>query len=95
MPRVNDKGVIIDVITNVDVSTVSGVVFNVQKPDLTVVEWPARVFSSGDGRLRHTSSGTELDVAGEYIVNPFISFSTSKEFHTPAFRFYVTELYIP
>ncbi len=95
MPRLNDRGVIIDVITNVDVSTVSGVSFKITKPNLSTEVWVARVFSSGDGRLRHTSSGTELDQSGEYLVSPFISFTAAKEFHSPAFRFYVTKLYVP
>lgn len=95
MPRINDQGVLIDVITNVNVSTVSGVLYKVTKPDMSIETWVAKVFSSGDGRLRHTASGTDLDVAGEYLVSPFVSFTATKNFHTPAFRFYVTELYIP
>jgi hypothetical protein len=95
MPRINDRGVLIDVITNVDVTTVSGVLFKIQKPNLSTETWVGKVVSSGDGRLRHTSSGTELDQSGEYLVSPFLSFTDAKEFHTPAFRFDVTELYIP
>jgi len=100
MPRINDRGVLIDVITNVDLSGsgVDGVIVSVRydilKPDQTTDVWSGTSVVSGTGRIRHVSSGNELNMAGEYLVSPFLHFTASKEFHTPGVRFHVTELYV-
>jgi hypothetical protein len=95
MPRQYDVGVLIDVITNVDVTGCSGTWFKVQMPDFTERTWSAGVVSSGDGRIRHVVESGDLPQVGEYIVNPRVLFNDVKDFHTSAFRFRVDPLFLP
>lgn len=95
MPRVNDAGILIDVITNVDVTGINFSQYKVLNPDKTTQSWNALAVISGSGRLRHVSSGTELALEGEYIISPFLQFTPTKQFHTPAVRFQVDPLYRP
>ncbi len=96
MPRLLDFGIHVDVITDVDVSTIDGIRFDVLKPDYTRTTWDSgSVVISGEGRVRYKFQIGDLDQIGEYVIAPWLDFSATKKFHTPAVTLQVYSVYQP
>jgi len=96
MPRVGDTGINIDVITNVDITTINGIRFDILQPDMTTTSWySGAAVSSGNGRVRYTLSGSDIGMAGQYVISPFLDYSLTKRFHTPAVRLQVHPIFQP
>lgn len=95
-PRVGDTGIKIDIITNVDVTTINGIRFDVRRPDGTQTSWfSGTVIAATKGHIRYTVSGNDLNMSGEFKIAPFIDFSVTHKIHTPAVRMQVHPVFQP
>ncbi len=95
-PRVGDTGIKIDIITNVDITGVLGVRFDVRRPDNTETSWfSGTAVISGTGQVRYITSGNNLSMVGEFVIAPFFDFSATHQIHTPAVRMQVHPVFQP
>ena len=70
---VGDIGTVIDVDCNETITGATGQKLIVKKPNGTTVEWTATI--QGTDTLRHITIANDLDVAGEYLIQPYLTLS--------------------
>lgn len=71
---INDIGTVIEIDMGENISTATGLVLEVQKPDLTRVEWTPIIY--GTNYLRYSVVAGDLDKVGKYLINPKLTLST-------------------
>jgi len=76
-------GVKIEITMDIDLSGNDGVTLTVKKPDNSTVEWTASIDDATGGVVSYTSEANELDILGEYIVQPKVTFTGKVYFGTP------------
>jgi hypothetical protein len=70
---VNDIGVVIEIDMGESLSTATNLKLEVRKPDNTEVEWTPTVYGTEFNFLRYTTVANDLDQAGVWKANPFLS----------------------
>lgn len=58
-----------------DVSAATEVVLNVRKPDGTEDQWVAEVDEGDNDKIVYTTVEGDLDQAGEYLIQPYLTFA--------------------
>jgi hypothetical protein len=72
---VGEVGTIIDVDMGVDISLASAYELRVRKPDGTEVIWAPAILSGGQ-TLEYITETGDLDIAGDWIIQPWLEIGT-------------------
>ena len=70
---INDIGVVIEIEMGESLSGATNLKLEVRKPDNTEVEWTPTVYGEGFNYLRYITVANDLDQAGVWKANPFLS----------------------
>ena len=73
----------IEVTVDFDLTSCTGIVYLVSKPDGTTATWTATIDTAATGVTSYTTTTNDLSVVGTYVIQPKATFSGQLYFGDP------------